>query len=218
VGRRARWSSPSWLLGVCGRAYSAQVPPRDHASMRPCGTARQEQSRLLGSLDRARLSKRPSRAAQRARRLRRITDARISRFEAKSGAEDRNLSRPQNFFSGCGFESTWRLGAIVETSRRAIDTIGIRPFINLKQRRNAQFIGIFAYCRISSPMSSARMGRGVCTHLRMRPPVSPPEFESVPRTYFLKRSRCFFCSAVVIGVQCTSIRDCTVPISPLTRC
>jgi hypothetical protein len=31
---------------------------------------------------------------------------------------------------------------------------------------------------------------------------------------FVKRIRCFLRGAVVIGVQCTSIRDCTVPTSP----
>jgi len=31
---------------------------------------------------------------------------------------------------------------------------------------------------------------------------------------FVKRIRCFLRGAVVIGAQCTSIRDCTVPISP----
>src|SRR5436305_12731540 len=31
---------------------------------------------------------------------------------------------------------------------------------------------------------------------------------------FVKRSRCFSHCAVVIGVQCMSIRDCTVPKSP----
>ena len=30
----------------------------------------------------------------------------------------------------------------------------------------------------------------------------------------IKRSRCFFCRAGVIGMQCRSIRDCTVPTSP----
>ena len=34
------------------------------------------------------------------------------------------------------------------------------------------------------------------------------------RPQFVKRSRCFSHCAVVIGVQCMSIRDCTVPKSP----
>src|SRR6516164_8488839 len=35
-------------------------------------------------------------------------------------------------------------------------------------------------------------------------------------THKIKRSHCYFSPAVVIGLQCGSIRDCTVPISPST--
>ncbi|MEA2951957.1 MAG: hypothetical protein QOJ96_1477 [Alphaproteobacteria bacterium] len=37
------------------------------------------------------------------------------------------------------------------------------------------------------------------------------------RKGFFKRSRCFFYCAVVIEVQCTSIRDCTVTAAPSHR-
>src|SRR3954463_2484790 len=36
-------------------------------------------------------------------------------------------------------------------------------------------------------------------------------------THFVKWSRCFFHCAVVIKVQCTSIRDCTVTTAPFKR-
>jgi len=35
-------------------------------------------------------------------------------------------------------------------------------------------------------------------------------------THKIKRSHCYFSPAVVIGLQCGSIHDCTVPISPST--
>ena len=52
-------------------------------------------------------------------------------------------------------------------------------------------------------------------------PRAPVAFASRRRgaalTHKIKLSHCYFFPAVVIGCQCTSIRDCTVPMSPSTQ-
>ena len=64
----------------------------------------------------------------------------------------------------------------------------------------------FRQCKSSvRGVASARMNFGE------RPP------QPAPPTHKIKRSHCYFFPAVVIGLQCGSIRDCTVPISPSTQ-
>jgi hypothetical protein len=56
-------------------------------------------------------------------------------------------------------------------------------------------------------------GRDACSRLRTGRELRPQRRSAVPRDCppFVKWSRCFLRCAVVIGVQCSSIRECTVP-------
>src|SRR5262249_21254857 len=54
-----------------------------------------------------------------------------------------------------------------------------------------------------------------CRILRRR--REPAIRSAAALTHKIKRSHCYFSAAVVIGMQCESIRDRTVPISPSTQ-
>jgi hypothetical protein len=124
----------------------------------------------------------------------------------------------QKFFLRCGFESTGSIGAVFRSHARLGAMRAPISIADSRQRGNRHFIDVFAYSSSFAHEYGARVC--CCAGWDAHAPalVLVVETESVWRTSFLKWSRCFFCSAVVIGVQCTSIRDCTVPISPLTQC
>jgi hypothetical protein len=68
-------------------------------------------------------------------------------------------------------------------------------------------------CTRCEAMRVRARGRDACSRSRTGRGVRPQRRSAVPRDCppFVKWSRCFLRCAVVIGVQCSSIRECTVP-------
>ena len=68
-------------------------------------------------------------------------------------------------------------------------------------------------CTRYEAMHSLAQGRDGCSKPRSGLRLRPQRRSAVPRDCppFVKWSRCFLRCAVVIGVQCSSIRECTVP-------
>jgi hypothetical protein len=68
-------------------------------------------------------------------------------------------------------------------------------------------------CTQCEAMRARARGRDGCAKPRTGLGLRPQRRSAVPRDCppFVKWSRCFLRCAVVIGVQCSSIRECTVP-------
>jgi hypothetical protein len=112
---------------------------------------------------------------------------------------------------------------------RPVRTRGKRP-ASLSWRRRAQFAhartawrrsamalrnpcAMRLSCTQCEAMRARACGRDGCSKPRTGIGLSPQRRSAVPRDCppFVKWSRCFLRCAVVIGVQCSSIRECTVP-------
>jgi hypothetical protein len=148
--------------------------------------------------------------------LRFVRGESVARFGARSefsGRRGAQAARSENFFWGRRIVRPRRLQVIARSLR-----IGAQRFWHTRCEpvrmpetlvpQGFSWVGEISACVLHASAGSvvARGERGDGPH--------GDGGGGFRRPQFVKRSRCFSHCAVVIGVQCMSIRDCTVPKSP----
>ena len=120
-----------------------------------------------------------------------------------------------NFFDATRAAAAYLIECRLTMTRVAVRRVACARDQCCATRENHDFIGVFAFCaNIRRNFRNARIpARRAALRCAGHRSIL---LRAAALTHKIKRSHCYFSPAVVIRLQCGSIRDCTAPRSPST--